>query len=157
MMTNIKALYLIAVLLFSSELNFSCRHEEPAVCREFHNLSGQQQEKDFPTFPVEKQLEIYRCEMQMKPPASSWAYEIAKGGGKIIPIVLEKLKIEKEETRQNDLIYLFQVMSEEGYLHDRQDVADQIRQVVSKMKYSAIRNQAQEALNQIEKNIRSKE
>lgn len=150
-----KAVCLSVILLLGLVDTSSCRHETPAVCQEFYNLSGQQQEKEFSTYSVEKQLEIYRCEMGKKPPASGWAYDIAKNGEKSVPAVLAKLKGEKDETMQYHLIYIFQVMAEKGHLRERQDVSEQIKQVIAQMKYSVIKEQAQEALNEIEKNVRS--
>ncbi|MGI8732267.1 MAG: hypothetical protein ACR2LM_03070 [Pyrinomonadaceae bacterium] len=149
-----KIVCLMIVLLVALAPNSSCRHETPGVCREFYDLSGQQREKEFPTYLADKQLDIYRCEMQRKPPASGWAYDIAKGGEKKLPFVIDRLKAERDHVMQYHFIHLLQVMSEQPYFRGRQDVVDQVREVISRMSYSPARTQAQEALSEIEKNAK---
>lgn len=144
---------LVVPIFFVLALNSTCKQEMPAVCKQFYDLSGLAREKEFPTYPVNKQLDIYRCAMQMKPPISVWAYDIAKGGEKKIPAVMERLTAEKDEVMQYHLVRLLRVMSEEPYFRGRQDIADQIGKVVSRMRTSPLKTQAQEALNEIEKNI----
>lgn len=155
MVTKIKFLCIVAMLLFTLGLPSCCRHEMPPMCREFYDLPAPQQEKQFPTYPLEKQLDIYRCEMRRKPPVLGRAYDIASGGEKNIPVLLEQLRAEKDEIIQGDFIYIFQIMSREGYLRDKQEVVEQIKRVVSQMTYYRDKEQAQEALDEIEKNVRS--
>ena len=142
------------VVLLASGQGSSCRHDTPPVCKEFHDLSGQVREKEFPTYAVDKQLDIYRYEMQKKPPASGWAYDIAKGGEGKLPAVTQRLKAEQDAVMQYHFIHLLQIMSEEHYFRGRQDIVDQVREVVSRMSYSPARTQAEEALSEIEKNAK---
>ena len=78
-----KLMYIVLPLLFTWVPNSSCgKGEMPAVCKEFYQLSAQQRENDFSTYPVDKQLSIYRCAVERRPPESGWAYDIANGGEK---------------------------------------------------------------------------
>src|SRR5262245_50380254 len=63
----------------------SCRQEQPVACGEFFALSVEERERAFPSFPLDRQLEIFRCGMNRRPPTIALAYDIAKGGEKIIP------------------------------------------------------------------------
>ena len=156
MMQTNKILSLSVLFFFVFAPSASCKHEEPLVCKEFYDLPAAQREKDFPAYSVGKQLDIYRCAMQKKPPESGWAHDIAKGGDKIVPVLLERLNAEKNEHMQNHLIYVFEIMSENGYLKGKQEVVDQIRVRVSQISNSLIKADAEESLNRIEKNINMK-
>jgi hypothetical protein len=91
--------------------------------------------------------------LRKKPPERGWAYEIAKGGEKIIPDVLQELETEKDEWVQVNIIHVLQIMSAKGYLHNRQDVVDEASKVISRMKYSFYREDAKKALEDIEKKM----
>jgi hypothetical protein len=150
-----KALCLTLVLLFTLTPSSSCSVEEqPPVCKDFYALSGQEREKEFPGYVVGRQLDIYRCEMKRKPPASGWAYDIAKGGERKLPVVTERLNAERDPVMQYYFIHLIQIMSEEPYFRGNLEVVDQVRQVISRMDSSPARTQAQEALTEIEKNAK---
>jgi len=134
----------------------SCQHDEPRVCKDFYNLPASQREKDFQNYPIVKQLDIYRCAMEKKPPESGWAYDIAKGGDKIVTVLVEQLRAEKDEHMQYHLINVFEIMSEKGYLKGRQDVVDQIRVKVSHISNSLVKTDAEKSLDKIEKNVNVK-
>jgi hypothetical protein len=155
MKTNSSMLCLVAVIVLMGGGEVSCSHEMPAVCNEFFALPVEQQDKAFANFSINKQLDVYHCGMQMRPPLRGMAYEIAKGGEKIIPDLLQRLTTEKSEWMQYAIIDIFRVMSNKGSLRGRQDVMYQIKQVVSQMKIDRIKEDAQEALNTIEKNIKA--
>ena len=124
------------------------------VCKDFYNLAPQEQATQFRTYPIEKQLEIYRCEMRRKPPNLGRAYDIASGGEKVIPVLVEQLRSEEDEHVDNDLIYIFRIMSRDGYLDHKQDVVEQIKEAVSRIKFYRTRQAAQESLDEIEKNVK---
>lgn len=121
-------------------------------CREFFALQASEREKQFPTFDLDKQLDLYRCGMNRRPPASSLSLLIAERGEAAIPTLLQKLEAEKDELFQYAIIDVFEVMSVKGYLRDRRDVIDRIRQVVAKMKVPTFREMAEKDLDQIKKN-----
>ena len=142
------------VLLLTSAQGPSCKHDTPPVCKGFYDLSGTVREKEFPTYAVDKQLDIYRCEMQKKPPASGWAYDIAKGGEGKLAAVTQRLKAEQDPVMQYHFIHLLQIMSEEHYFRGKHHIVNEVREVISRMGSSPVRTKAEEALSEIEKNAR---
>jgi len=123
----------------------------PGHCREFFKLSAEQQKAIFRTYPVEKQLDLYLCGMQVEPPDISFAYDIARGGQQHIPFLLDKLRTENYEPNKVHIIYIFRAMSVLGYLNGRHDVTEQIEHVISDMKLNQTKEQAKELLNEIRK------
>lgn len=142
------------VVLLTSAQGSSCGPDTPRVCKEFYDLSGHVRENEFPKYGVNKQLDIYRCEMQKKPPASGWAYDIAKGGEGKLLAVTQRLKGEQDPVMQYHFIHLLQIMSEQDYFRRRQDIVEEVRGVISRMSYSPARSKAEEALSEIEKNAK---
>jgi hypothetical protein len=123
-----------------------------AECKEFFVRPASEREKLFPTYDLDRQLDLYRCGMNRRPPANSLALFIAQRGEPAIPTLLDKLEAERDELFQYKIIYILELMSVKGYLRNRRDVVDRIRQVVAKMKVAAFREMAQEDLNKIEQN-----
>ena len=98
-------------------------------CREFFSLSARQREKLFITYPLDDQLNIYRCGMNRRPPDTYLVAYIADRGEAAIPALLSKLEIEKEELSQLSIINIFEMMSVKGHLRNRTDVISKIRRV----------------------------
>ncbi len=147
-------LTLIATVLLSCALGSGCRLTMPAECKEFYALAPPQRETDFRAYPLEKQLDIYQCGMGRRhPPDQGLAWEIADGGEKIVPFLLDRLKAEKSEGDQENIIFIFQVMSRKGHLHGKRDVISQVKQVISAMNYSDVQARNQQRLEEIERNI----
>ena len=121
-------------------------------CRAFYDLSPQQQKTKVRASPVKEQLTLYLCEMYQEPP-TDYASDVAEGGEGIIPVVLDQLKAESGETRQDLLIHIFEELALKGHLRGRRDVADQLQQLVSAMKDDDIRRRSQRRLNVIENNL----
>lgn len=143
----------IAVCLLSSLGGTGC--PPPAMsteCRDFFLRPASEREKLFPTYDLDKQLELYRCGMNRRPPDSSLPLFIAERGEGVIPTLLDKLEVEKDELFQYGIIDIFEVMSVKGYLRERRDVVDRIRRVVAKMKVSTFREMAEKDLSKIEQN-----
>lgn len=125
-----------------------------AECREFYALHPQQREAEFRSFALEKQLDIYECGMgSVHPPDQGLAWQIAEGGERIVPFLLERLGAETSETNQENIIYIFLIMSRRGHLQGRRDVISQVRQVIIAMRYSDIRARSEQILSEIERNI----
>src|SRR2546421_5586260 len=146
---------LICIVVMTFVVNGSavgCRQEQQQTCRDFFAESIEQQETQFRTFSLEHQLEIYRCGMRRRPPELALAYDIAKGGQKIVPALTDALHNEKDEWMQYAIIDIFRVMSKDGYLRGKTAAIQQIRDTVSAMKTSRIRNGAEESLKEIEAN-----
>ena len=123
-----------------------------AECRAFFSMPASQREKEFRAYDLEKQLDLYRCGMNRRPPASSLSILIAEKGESLIPTLLQKLEIEKDELFQYAIIDIFEVMSVKGQLRGRKDVISRIRQVVLNMKSSTFREMSEQDLKEIEKN-----
>ncbi len=90
----------------------TCPPRPPEQCREFLQLSHQQRHAEFRAYPLDKQLDVYLCAMKTEPPNSSLANDIADQGEQAIPALVNKLKVTKSEVDQEDLIYVFELMSD---------------------------------------------
>ncbi len=143
----------LVITLFSCLVFTGCPTTPmPAECRTFFSQPASVREKQFRTYDLEKQLDLYRCGMRRRPPESSLSLLIAERGEQIIPTLLQQLDAEKDELFQYAIIDIFEVMSIKGYLRNRSDVVSRIRQVVARMKISMFREMAQRDLDEIEKN-----
>ena len=125
----------------------------PRECREFFALPSREQETKFRSYPVEKQVDLYLCGMNREPHEIALAAYIAEGGDKNIPYLLQRLKAEQLEISQAHVIDIFVVLAIKGTLRGRQDVVDQLEEVVAKMKSPPVRQKAQGYLEEIKKNV----
>lgn len=107
-------------------------------------MPQEQRNSVFREYPIEKQLEIYHCGMGWEPPYTEYAYEIAAGGERNIPFLLERLKAERSELFQKDILRIFVAMSVRGQLQGRQDIVVQLEQVVAEMWFGPIKEDAEE-------------
>jgi hypothetical protein len=133
----------------------ACTPDLPSECEKhssFFELSLNGRHLEIKTFPLEKQVDVYLCGMFRHPPSLGLADDIADGGEKILPYLTERLKSEKNERNQQSIIYLLKIVSTKNYLRNREDIVEQIRQVVSDMKSEQFRERSREWLEQIEKN-----
>lgn len=143
----------LVISVFACLVLTSCPHTDTSVeCNAFFSLPASQREKDFRSYDLEKQFDLYRCGMHRRPPDTSLALLIGERGESIVPALLAKLDGEKDELFQYAIIDVFEVMSVRGQLRGRKDVVDRIRQVVSNMKYPTFRQMAESKLEEIEKN-----
>ncbi len=131
----------------------SCLQPRPSPeCRQFYDLSQQQREKKLRASPVKEQLTLYECGMYQEPP-TDFAGDVAEGGEGIIPTVLDQLKAESSETRQDFLIHIFEELALKEHLRGRRDIADQLQHVVSVMKDDDIKRRSQRRLKVIQDNV----
>ena len=138
-------LTLLICMLYST-----CR--PPEECRAFLDLPPQQRHDVFHAYPLDKQLDIYLCAMKTEPPISDLANDIADQGEQAIPALVNKLKGAKSEVDQDDLIYVFEVMSDRRYLRGRKDVVAEISNVIDSMRISQIKESSLERLKRIQIN-----
>jgi hypothetical protein len=125
---------------------------EPPMCKQFYSLSANQREKEFVTFDLDKQLVLFKCGMNLRPPEMTNAILIASGGPPIIPRLLKELEEEKvDEFRQYSIVYIFSLMSVKGHLRDHRDAIHRLRKMVEAMKSKTIRDMAMDELMTIEK------
>ena len=125
----------------------------PRDCREFFALLSREQESKFRSYPVDKQVDLYLCGMNREPPEIGYAAYIAESGDKDIPYLLQRLKAEQLEIRQMQIIDIFVVLAIKGNLRGRQDVVDQLEEVVVKIRYEPVRLKAQRYIEEIKKNV----
>ncbi|SRR6266404_1979671 len=148
-----RRLWLTSLLTLSCGVFLSCLQPRPSSeCRQFYDLSSEQREKKLRASPVKEQLTLYECGMYQEPP-TDYAGDLAEGGETIIPAVLDQLKAERSETRQDHLIHIFEELALKGHLHGRRDVADQLQQFVSAMKDDDIKRKSEGRLKVIENNF----
>jgi hypothetical protein len=139
------------VSLFLGVIN-ECGRTPHDVCTDFFDLPAQQQEIEFRRFPVEKQLLLYRCGMSLHPKTIGLAYLIADGGQKNIPILMDSLRSEKNESIQADQVYIFEVLADRGELKGRRDVASQLYDIVSEM-HGTPKERAEDSVQKIMKEV----
>ena len=132
-------------------LLFGCREGAPAEDRAFFELPLQQRHEKFRTLPVEKQLELYFYAVQRHPPDYGFANDIAQRGEGIIPLLVERLKREKDESKQRDIIYIFKALADEGGLSNRQEVITLIEQVTFAMKPGVARDESYNLLRDVKR------
>jgi hypothetical protein len=141
----------LSMLLVSCSLCLGCRWQH-SECQEFLDMPTQQQQSEFATYSLEKQLDVYLCAMKVHPPYSSLANDIAERGDSAVPLIIEKMKTVKSDMDQFNLIYLLEVMSGRGTLRGRKDVVAEISQVIDGMKFDIVRERSLESLKKIEIN-----
>ncbi|HKO42434.1 MAG TPA: hypothetical protein VJU84_04040 [Pyrinomonadaceae bacterium] len=144
----------IVLCLLSGLSGQSCvKKPMSAECSEFFSRQRSERESLFKKYDLELQLRLYRCGLNRRPPDTSLAIYIAEKGEAVVPALLSRLEMEKDELVQFGIIDIFHVMAIKGHLRGRSDITDIIRQAVSKMKIRPLREMANERLNEFEKNI----
>lgn len=111
-----------------------------------------QRDVEFKTYSLERQLEIYHCGMAWQPQQLDYAFFIAEGGEKNIPFLLEKLKTEDSEVDKTEIFYIFRAMAVKGLLEGRQDIIEQLEQIITVMKIQPFKEQAERDLVVIKNN-----
>ena len=124
----------------------------PPECSQFFALNLEQRHRDFRSYPIDKQLDVYLCAIKVEPPDESFANDIADRGTEAIPFVVAKLKSAKSEVEQESLIHVLEVLSDRGYLRNRKDVVAEISNVIDSMRISQIRESSLESLKKIQIN-----
>src|ERR1700674_4087824 len=139
-------------LLTFALLSLTCRRLPPD-CARFFAVPSEQQEAEFQKYSIERQLDIYLCGMTMEPPEMGLACYVADNGKKNVPFLLQRLKAEKRESMQVDILFVFDLIAAQGHLKGSQDVFDQLSAVVSAMKFAPIKERGQNELKEIKKNL----
>ena len=78
-----------------------------------------------------------------------YEYEIAAHGEEIIPILIDRLRMEREDDAKLDVIRILQVMSKRSDVHIKQDTIEEVNQSLSSMKLYPLRQRAKEMLEEI--------
>jgi len=149
-------LVILSLLLFPGCNPPGCsekmQEEYPEEFAGFFHAPLKLQRLEFQKSPIERQFKLYMYGMlRMHHPRSSFADEFVKAQGeKAIPFLTDKLKQEKDESRQYAIIYIFEVMAECNYnITDNKELMELIRKDVSLMRYPANVDPAKEALARI--------
>lgn len=152
-LSNVPCVLIVAFAAFTYSICLSCLPPRPSSeCRAFYDLTPQVRVETIRGSTVERQLVLYECGMYQEPP-TDYAGDLADGGEKIVPVVLDRLKAEKSETRQDHLIHVFEQLGLKGHLRGRRDIADRLSQVVSSMKNDEIKNASEKRLRVINENL----
>lgn len=101
---KLKAIVAVATALLLSSCYGCPLPLHSRECQSFFDMPQEQRNSVFREYPIEKQLEIYHCGMGWEPPYTEYAYEIAAGGERNIPFLLERLKAERSELFQKDIL-----------------------------------------------------
>jgi hypothetical protein len=151
MSRDIRLIAYLLVLLTSAG-NLGCGPEMSEECKEHYAQPSYERDHAFrDDYPIEKQLTIYSCGMQRRPPEFGLAVYIAERGEKNLPIILDRFKAEKDEPTKVGMLFIFELMSQKDYFRRRPDVIEQLKQVVASMSKVG-QDQAKERLNKIIKN-----
>lgn len=148
-MSTIPSLVVYIAVVFAGIGNAGCRSEISGECEEYYAQPAYERSHAFRAYPIDKQLNIYRCGMQRRPPEFGLAAYIAEGGEKNIALILDRLKSEKDEPTKVGMFFIFELMSQKEYFRKRQDVIEQLKQVVASMQSKTGREQAGESLQKI--------
>jgi hypothetical protein len=99
----------------------------------------EQQHQTFKSFPVEKQFDLYiNCEHEK----SCWRDSIAPQDdfgrwmaedNKAAPFLTERLKAEKDESIQRDIIYVLRCMAVNGHLKGQHHIAEVVNKVAAEI------------------------
>jgi hypothetical protein len=116
-------------------------------CRDFTNLSREQQRSEFQRQPVEKQLDLYLCKMSEHPSDISYADPIADRGPEVIPLVLARMR-RADDTDKAKLLYIMEALSDRGHLRQRVDVYAELSKMVDEMN-PVTRGRCEERLKKI--------
>src|SRR6266849_6787002 len=148
------SVYLTAlVLLILPILSFTgCGPRMPFEYRWFFDLSPQQQHAEMKKFPIEKQIEYYLIGMSyVEPPEMGLADDIAREGKAALPVLMQKLREDKDEKNQVDIMLVLETMHARFYrLNHETEVVNLLRQTTDGMKDAWHKQRGEEILKYIE-------
>jgi hypothetical protein len=143
-------------------LSLACNSKAPAECKQLCSLSKEQQYQRFKSFPVEKQFDLYiycknekSCWRDSESPHDYYGQWMADDD-KAVPFLTERLKVEKDERVEWDIIYVLRFMAVNGHLKGNRHVAEVVNRAVSEMDGDDERatKQSQEWAKEIEASTR---
>jgi hypothetical protein len=143
-----KLILFVALSFFSQCLPSQTSDE----CKTFFSHALDEHGKIISSYEIDKQLRIYRCALDRRPPEISLAIYIANRGEPAIPVLLKRLESEKDELFQYGIVDILEVMSMKGTLRNKPDLVNRVRQVVARMKIPTFREMSEASLKTIEKN-----
>jgi hypothetical protein len=140
-----KVAHFISVLSFFVALSLTaCGSRAPAECKQLCSLHESQQYQTFKNYPVEKQFDLYigcgnekSCMRESESPHDLYGQWMAEDN-KAATFLIQRLKSERDQRSQTDIIYVLRFMAVNGHLNGRRDIATIVNQVVAAMKGSFI-------------------
>ncbi|HEY0172446.1 MAG TPA: hypothetical protein VGB98_15600, partial [Pyrinomonadaceae bacterium] len=101
----------------------ACGQGSSAECSRYCSMPLEQQFAEFPTYSLEKQLDIVHvCRHasacrgdDSNPPENEVIDMVAERGESAIPPLIERLRVESDENRQWELIAIFRSMGMKGH------------------------------------------
>jgi len=139
-----KVLRIVASSLFFVITFVSCSSKAPDECKQLCSLRQSQQYQTFKNLPVEKQFELYigcenekTCMRESESPHDYYGQWMAEDN-KAAAFLTQRLKSERNESRQLDIIYVLRCMAVNGHLKGQRQIAAVVNQVVASMKGSFI-------------------
>lgn len=143
---------LLSLLLYST-FNFGCGTPMPNDCQHYYSMPMSRREEVLRSYSIDKQYQIFRCGMEnIQPQDKGPAFIIAERGEQVIPFLLEKIETENGDA-VGEILLVFQVLSEEGYLQRKEDVMTRLEQRVASIENRYAREQAHKRLLEIQANI----
>jgi hypothetical protein len=135
-MPVIKIHVIIAILVVS--LLQDCHNPTPPEYQKLFRLPVEQQAVEFRKYPLEQQIDVYIEAMEgVEPPATQFGSFLASNRGKVIPLLLARLKKETNDRRRYYLIAVFEQMhTEYCSLKDQQMILRALEETISLMKDS---------------------
>ena len=134
-----RATIILTPALLILSLSVGCRSKAPAECRQLCSLPQEQQSKTFKAFPIEKQFDLYvgcekekSCWRDSESPHDYYGHWLAEDK-KATPFLTERLKVEKDEVVQRDIIYVLRLMGANGHLRGERHTAEVVKQAVAEM------------------------
>lgn len=123
----------------------------PPEYRAFLERSTVEQHEVMRKLPMDKQIDYYLAGMRyMEPPQMGLADDIAKEGKQALPFLVKRLRDEKDEKNQADLIFVFEIMHGRYYkLKDETGVLNLLQQTADNMKDTFQKGRGEEALKYI--------
>src|SRR5260370_787866 len=140
-----KLTHFISVSFFFVVLSLTgCSSKALDECKQLCSLRESQQYQTFKNYPVEKQFDLYigcgnekSCMRDSESPHELYGQWMAEDN-KATTFLIQRLKPERDERRQWDIIYVLRFMAVNGHLKGRRDIATTVNQVVAAMKGSFI-------------------
>jgi hypothetical protein len=135
---------IFASSLFIITMLAGCHDKAPGECKQLCSLREAQQYRTFKAYPVEKQFDLYvncanekSCMRDSESPHDYYGQWMAEDN-KAAPFLVERLKSEKDERVQLDIIYVLRFMAVNGHLRAQHQIAEVVNQVAAAMKGSFV-------------------
>jgi hypothetical protein len=132
---NVRRPWILVFMTLSVLAVGSCK-QVPAEYRQFLNLPLAEKKAMLRSMPIDKQIEYYLAGMSYAhPPLMELGDVIASQGKDALPHLVKRLKDEKSEGRQMNLIYVFDSMNRSYYnLREEKEALALLAEVTRNMK-----------------------